>query len=104
MDRAEDDQRLTPVLTLRAFEVLHIKPGRGRGPATDAPQAAPAKPTKAKASRGKKACVARRKPNATKTRVGTKQASLIEMLRAPSSYRAVYRQLSRKQRRTARRP
>lgn len=81
---AEDDQRLTVVVTPRAFEALGIEPEEGAKPATDARQAAPVKPAKAKARRGKKDFAARPEPKVTKARNGTKQASLIEMLRAPN--------------------
>ncbi|BCH23536.1 DUF3489 domain-containing protein [Mesorhizobium sp. L-8-3] len=77
---AEDDQRLTLVPTLRAFEALGIEPDA----ATSAPQPATARPGKAKANRPKRASVARPEPQAPKTRSGTKQAVLIDMLRAPN--------------------
>ncbi|BCH23540.1 DUF3489 domain-containing protein [Mesorhizobium sp. L-8-3] len=80
---AEDDQRLTLVPTLRAFEALGIEPEEEPDEATGAPQPATARPGKAKANRPKKASAARPEPQAPKTRSGTKQAVLIDMLRAP---------------------
>jgi hypothetical protein len=81
---AEDDQRLTLVVTGRAFEVLGIEPEEAPGAATDASEAAPAKRRKVSASRTKKGTVARAVAQATKTRSGTKQAVLIDMLRSPN--------------------
>lgn len=81
---AEDDQRLTLVLTPRAFEELGIKPEEGSDPVTDAPQALLATLTEVGAGPAKRAAAARPVPQAPRTREGTKQAVLIEMLRARS--------------------
>jgi hypothetical protein len=78
---AEDDQRLTLLLTDQAFETLGIEP-EGSKAATGARRAASAKPGTAKARRSKKAASARPVPPEGKTRAGTKQASVIVMLRA----------------------
>ncbi len=79
---AEDDQRLTLAVTGLAFEVLGIKPEEARGAATGAAEAPPAKRRKVSASRAKKGTVARPVAQAVKTRAGTKQAVLIDMLRS----------------------
>lgn len=80
---AEDDQRLTLVLTSRAFAALGIEPEEEANPTTGAPEAASGTSGKAKTGRGKRTAGARPASEATKTRDGTKQAKLIELLCAP---------------------
>jgi hypothetical protein len=81
---AEDDQRLMLVVTPRAFEALGIEPEEAPDSAIGAPEPAPAKQRKVRASREPEAAVAGPVAQPGKTRAGTKQALLIEMLHAPT--------------------
>jgi hypothetical protein len=79
-----DDQRLTLVLTRRAFEVLGVEPDEAADAATGAPEAAPANPRKGRAAGEPKGAVAGPVASSGSTRAGTKQALLIEMLSSPT--------------------
>jgi hypothetical protein len=78
-------QRLTLVVTPRAFEVLGIEPEEAHGAATGSADAAPVKPRKVRATRKPKGAAAGPVAQAGSTRAGTKLALVIEMLRAPTA-------------------
>jgi hypothetical protein len=80
---AEDDRRLTLVLTPRAFEALGIEQEEGPDPATGAAQAPSATPVDVGRRSANSKAAAGPVLRAPRTREGTKQAILIDMLRAP---------------------